>query len=215
MRIVLSIVIISIIYIWRNTQITTPIIIDDSPTILQNSQTIQNKLKEIGKIEILNVEYQNDYKASLQSIELLKNNKKYKKIVDEITNAFAKDEIIMTAKWEIVVWFDFKNSNRSLQQSWDTLMIQITSKILDSKINSIGILQQNKKIINNIIDIDLTWEEQIRQEWIKNIINQAMQDDILNKTYVLWEQVIWKIFEVFWVNKVVITSLQKENSNII
>ena len=74
MRIVLSIVIISIIYIWRNTQITTPIIIDDSPTILQNSQTIQNKLKEIGKIEILNVEYQNDYKASLQTIELLKNN---------------------------------------------------------------------------------------------------------------------------------------------
>jgi hypothetical protein len=182
---------------------------------LQNSQTIQNKLKEIGKIEILNVEYQNDYKASLQTIELLKNNKKYKKIVDEITNSFAKDEIIMTAKWEIVVWFDFKNSNRSLQQSWDTLMIQITSKILDSKINSIGILQQNKKIINNIINIDLTWEEQIRQEWTKNIINQAIQDDILNKTYVLWEQVIWKIFEVFWVNKVVITSLQKENRNII
>lgn len=173
-------------------------------TNLPNVNIIQTKLQEIGKLEVLEAEYQTDYVATAQTMQLLKNDKKYKQLVNSFVDRLTKDQIILTAKGKVIAWFDFQAWNRQMKQSGDVVGIKTEAKILHSSITSITVSQRNTGILKKITWIDLTLEEYARQEWLDRIIAQAKQDNILERTYPLWEQVVLKLFEIFGIKKVVI-----------
>lgn len=177
-------------------------------TNLPNVSIIQTKLQEIGKLEILEAEYQTDYVATAQTIQLLKNDKKYKQLLNSIVDRLTKDQIILTAKGKVIVWFDFKAWDRQMKQSGDVIGIKTEAEILHTTISSIVVSQRNTGILKKLTWIDLTLEEYARQEWLDRIVAQAKQDKILEKTYPLWEQVLLKLFEIFGIKKVIIWPYQ-------
>ena len=204
MKIVLLVVILLIWYIWWSTStILTPTTVP-AQTNLPSTQVIQTKLHEIGKLEILEAEYQIDYMATAQTIQLLKNDKKYKQILNSVVDRLTRDQIILTAHGKVVAWFDRNRAGRDMRQTGETLVLKATPEILYSTLNSVTVSQRNTGILKKIIWVDLALEEYARQEGLEHIVAQAKQDDIIAKTYVLGEQVLVKLFEVFGIKRVVI-----------
>lgn len=91
-----------------------------------------------------------------------------------------------------------------MRQTGETLVLKATPEILYSTLNSVTVSQRNTGILKKIIWVDLALEEYARQEGLEHIVAQAKQDDIIAKTYVLGEQVLVKLFEVFGIKRVVI-----------
>lgn len=204
MKILLLLIVWFGVYIWwvASTQVIPTVV--PAQTNLPNVSIIQSKLQQIGKLEVLEAEYQTDYVATAQTIQFLKNDKKYKQILNSVIDRLTKDEIILTAKGKVVVWFDFQSNNRQMKHSGDIIGIKTEAQILHSSITSIAVSDRNTGIIKKIIGVDLTLEEYARQEWLDRIVAQATQDGILEKTYPLWEQILLKLFEVFGIKKVLI-----------
>ena len=204
MKVILLVIVWLLIYIWRSVDTVLSPITIPAHTSLPSQQVIQTKLLEIGRLEVLEAEYQVEYKAKAQTLQFLKDDTRYKQLLNSFVDRLTKDEIILTAKGKVIVWFDFASAKRDMRQTWDILVIKTQAQFLHSAVTSIVVSERNTGILKKITGVDLALEEYARQEWLDHIVAQAEQDKILDKTYVLGEQILTQLFEVFGIKKVVI-----------